>query len=55
MEGHPAIFPDELVYRLVRMFSYEGDTVLDPFLGTGTTVKVARELTAKVSVTNGKK
>lgn len=44
MEGHPAIFPDELVYRLVRMFSYEGDTVLDPFLGSGTTVKVAREL-----------
>jgi ParB/RepB/Spo0J family partition protein len=44
MEGHPAIFPDELVYRLVRMFSYEGDTVLDPFLGSGTTIKVAREL-----------
>ena len=44
MKGHPAIFPDELVYRLVRMFSYEGDTVLDPFLGSGTTVKVAREL-----------
>ena len=43
-EGHPAIFPDELVQRLVRMFSYEGDTVLDPFLGSGTTVKVAREL-----------
>ena len=37
------IFPDELVYRLVRMFSYEGDTVLDPFLGSGTTVKVARD------------
>jgi len=44
MNGHPAIFPDELAYRLVRMFSYEGDTVLDPFLGSGTTVKVAREL-----------
>jgi DNA modification methylase len=43
-EGHPAIFPDELVSRLVRMFSYEGDTVLDPFLGSGTTVKVARDL-----------
>ena len=43
-EGHPAIFPDELVNRLVRMFSYEGDTVLDPFLGSGTTIKVAREL-----------
>jgi DNA modification methylase len=44
MKGHPAIYPDELVYRLVRMFSYEGDLVLDPFLGSGTTVKVAREL-----------
>ena len=43
-DGHPAIFPDELVSRLVRMFSYEGDTVLDPFLGSGTTIKVAREL-----------
>jgi site-specific DNA-methyltransferase (adenine-specific) len=44
MEGHPAIFPDELVNRLVKMFSYEGDTVFDPFLGSGTTIKVAREL-----------
>ncbi|MBC2736541.1 MAG: ParB/RepB/Spo0J family partition protein [Desulfobacteraceae bacterium] len=43
-EGHPAVLPDELVARLVRMFSYEGDMVLDPFLGSGTTVKVAREL-----------
>jgi hypothetical protein len=43
-EGHPAIYPEELVQRLVKMFSYEGDTVLDPFLGSGTTVKVAREL-----------
>jgi DNA modification methylase len=42
--GHPATFPDELVRRLVRMYSYVGDTVLDPFLGSGTTVKVAREL-----------
>ena len=44
MEGHPNIYPDELVYRLIKMFSYEGDTVLDPWLGSGTTVKVAREL-----------
>ena len=43
-EGHPSIYPEELVSRLVKMFSYEGDTVLDPFLGSGTTVKVAREL-----------
>lgn len=35
--GHPAPFPTELAYRLIRMFSFVGDTVLDPFLGTGTT------------------
>ncbi|MXZ25891.1 MAG: site-specific DNA-methyltransferase [Caldilineaceae bacterium SB0665_bin_21] len=34
---HPAPFPLELAIRLVRMFSFVGDTVLDPFLGTGTT------------------
>jgi DNA modification methylase len=34
---HPAPYPEELAYRLVRMFSFIGDTVLDPFLGTGTT------------------
>jgi DNA modification methylase len=43
-DGHPATYPEDLVRRIVRMFSYEGDTVLDPFLGSGTTVKVAREL-----------
>jgi site-specific DNA-methyltransferase (cytosine-N4-specific) len=36
-----AAYPDEIVTRLVRMFSVEGDTVLDPFLGSGTTTKVA--------------
>ena len=35
---HPAPFPEELAYRLVRMFSFAGDTVLDPFMGTGTTL-----------------
>jgi DNA modification methylase len=44
VKGHPAIFPDELVRRLVLMFSFEEDIVVDPFLGSGTTVKVAREL-----------
>lgn len=39
--GHPAPFPVELAYRLVRMFSFTGDTVLDPFLGTGTTTEAA--------------
>jgi DNA modification methylase len=43
-EGHPTQYPDELCYRLIKMFSYEGDTVVDPWLGSGTTIKVAREL-----------
>ena len=34
---HPAPYPTELAERLIRMFSFVGDTVLDPFLGTGTT------------------
>ena len=38
---HPAPFPLELAYRLVRMFSFVGDTVLDPFLGSGTTMVAA--------------
>ena len=38
---HPAPFPLELAYRLVRMFSFWGDTVLDPFCGTGTTMAAA--------------
>ncbi len=38
---HPAPFPYELAYRLVRMFSFHGDTVLDPFCGTGTTMVAA--------------
>lgn len=35
-KDHPAPYPDSLVERLIRMFSFVGDTVLDPFLGTGT-------------------
>lgn len=38
---HPAPFPLELAYRLIRMFSFHGDTVLDPFCGTGTTMLAA--------------
>lgn len=38
---HPAPFPLELAIRLVRMFSFAGDTVLDPFCGTGTTMIAA--------------
>ncbi|WP_448375894.1 DNA methyltransferase [Fervidobacterium sp.] len=41
---HEAMFPEELPYRLIRMFSFAGDTVLDPFLGSGTTLKVALSL-----------
>ena len=38
---HPAPYPLEIAYRLVRMFSFVGDTVLDPFCGTGTTMLAA--------------
>ncbi|NQT40673.1 MAG: site-specific DNA-methyltransferase [Planctomycetes bacterium] len=38
---HPAPYPIELATRLIRMFSFVGDTVLDPFLGTGTTTIAA--------------
>ncbi len=44
LEKGIAAFPDELVYRLIKLFSYYGETVLDPFLGSGTTMKVAKEL-----------
>ncbi|MGD0724979.1 MAG: site-specific DNA-methyltransferase [Spirochaetia bacterium] len=43
-KGHEAPFPEEIPRRLIRMFSFPGDTVLDPFLGTGTTAAVAKEL-----------
>ena len=39
--SHPAPYPVELAYRLVRMFSFTEDTVLDPFMGTGTTLVAA--------------
>ena len=39
--NHPAPYPVELAYRLTRMFSFAGDTVLDPFLGSGTTTRAA--------------
>ena len=40
-KNHPAPFPYELAYRLIRMFSFYGDTVLDPLCGTGTTMLAA--------------
>lgn len=39
--GHPAPYPIELAERLIRMFSFAGDTVLDPFVGSGTTTLAA--------------
>jgi len=41
---YTAAFPEELVERLIRLYSYVGETILDPFLGTGTTAVVARRL-----------
>lgn len=44
LEKNIAAFPEQLPYRIIKLFSYVGETVLDPFLGSGTTVKVARLL-----------
>ena len=41
---HSAIMPEEIVRRCVRLFTFVGDIVLDPFAGSGTTLKVAKEL-----------
>ncbi len=35
--GHPAPFPEELPYRLIQLYSFKGDIILDPFMGSGTT------------------
>ncbi len=43
-DSHLAMFPEELPVRLIKMFSFVGDTVLDPFLGSGTTSLAARNL-----------
>jgi DNA modification methylase len=39
--GHPAPFPKELPYRLIKLYTFESDVVLDPFVGSGTTCLVA--------------
>ncbi len=43
-DKHLAVFPEEIPHRLIRMYSFVGDTVLDPFLGSGTTSLAARKL-----------
>ncbi len=43
-DEHLAMFPEELPKRLIKMFSFIGDTVLDPFLGSGTTSLAAKNL-----------
>ena len=45
--GHPAMFPEELVSRCLKLFSYVNDIVLDPFNGAGTTTYVAKSLNRK--------
>lgn len=42
--GHPAIFPEKLAHDHILSWSNEGDTVLDPFMGSGTTGKMAKKL-----------
>lgn len=44
LEKDIAAFPEELPYRIIKLFSYKGETVLDPFVGSGTTMKMARML-----------
>ncbi|EPB0946347.1 site-specific DNA-methyltransferase [Campylobacter upsaliensis] len=41
---HAAIMPEAIPYRLIKLYSFIGDIVLDPFAGSGTTLKVAKEL-----------
>ncbi|MYB37238.1 MAG: site-specific DNA-methyltransferase [Gammaproteobacteria bacterium] len=43
-DDHPAVFPDEIPRRLIKLFSFHDDVVLDPFAGTGTTARVALSL-----------
>lgn len=41
--GHPAMFPEEIASRAIKLFSYQGDLILDPFNGAGTTTAVAKK------------
>lgn len=42
-KDHPVEYPYDLPYRCIRLFSFKGDTILDPFCGTGTSIKAAVE------------
>lgn len=44
LEKDIAAFPYEIPYRIIKLFSYKGETVLDPFVGSGTTMKAAKDL-----------
>ena len=41
---HPCPYPEEIVRRLIKLFSFYGDTILDPFAGSGTTLYVSKQL-----------
>jgi len=51
LRGHPSPFPQALAERLIRLFSFAGDTVLDPFVGTGST-SIAAAATGRNSIGN---
>lgn len=44
IDWHPTPFPEELPRRLIKLYSYRGDVILDPFLGSGTTMKACQDL-----------
>ena len=46
---HSAIMPEEIAKRCIKLFSFVNDIVLDPFAGSGTTLKVAKELNRKIA------
>ena len=47
-DEHPAVFPAEIPHRLIRLFTWHGETVLDPFAGVGTTAEAAIRLGRRV-------
>jgi DNA modification methylase len=47
LANHPAPFCEELARRVIKLWTYRGDVVLDPFVGTGTTALMAKRLSRK--------